>query len=57
MLGFGNDGGMAEEVLVDPEQLVRLPDEDLVKDACLVEPLAVCARALRLAGLDGKAKP
>ena len=55
VLGFGNDGGMAEEVLVDPEQLVRLPDEDLVKDACLVEPLAVCARALRLAGLDGKA--
>lgn len=55
VLGFGNDGGMAEEVLVAPEQLVRLPDEDLVKDACLVEPLAVCARALRLAGLDGKA--
>ena len=57
MLGFGNDGGMAEEVLVASEQLVRLPDEDLVKDACLVEPLAVCTRALRLAGLDGKAKP
>lgn len=55
VLGFGNDGGMAEEVLVAPEQLVRLPDEALVKDACLVEPLAVCARALRLAGLDGKA--
>ena len=55
VLGFGNDGGMAEEVLVASEQLVRLPDEDLVKDACLVEPLAVCARALRLAGLDGKA--
>ena len=55
VLGFGNDGGMAEEVLVAPEQLVRLPDEDLVKDACLVEPLAVCARALRLAGLEGKA--
>ena len=50
VLGFGQDGGMAEEVMVQPHQLVQLPVAASVDDACLIEPLAVTVRALRLAG-------
>lgn len=53
VLGFGQDGGMAEQALVSPHQLVHLPASVPVQDACLVEPLAVCVRALRLAGFGG----
>lgn len=53
VLGFGQDGGMAEQALVSPHQLVHLPASVPTQDACLVEPLAVCVRALRLAGFGG----
>ena len=56
VLGFGQDGGMAEEALVGPEQIVRLPASVDVANACLVEPLAVCARALRLTGFKADHK-
>jgi len=53
VLGFGQDGGMAEEIMVQPHQLVHLSAAAAVADACLMEPLAVCVRALRLAGFGG----
>ncbi len=53
VLGFGQDGGMAEEAMISPHQIVHLPMAASVEDACLIEPLAVCVRALRLAGFGG----
>ena len=49
VLGFGRDGGMAEEVLVDPAQIVPLASGLDVTTASLVEPLAVAVHAMRLA--------
>ncbi len=51
--GIGRDGGMSEEVVVPERAIVALPGGAAVKDACLVEPLAVCTHGLRLAGLRG----
>jgi threonine dehydrogenase-like Zn-dependent dehydrogenase len=45
VLGVGRDGGMS---------LVYLPANVGVKDACLIEPLAVALHGLRKAGLDGR---
>lgn len=44
---------MAEEVWVPERALVPLPGGVEARDACLVEPLAVCAHGLRIAGLRG----
>jgi threonine dehydrogenase-like Zn-dependent dehydrogenase len=52
-LGIGRDGGMTEEVLAPARSIVPLPAGVRVQDACLIEPLAVCAHGLRIAGLRG----
>jgi threonine dehydrogenase-like Zn-dependent dehydrogenase len=51
-LGIGRDGGMAEEIVVPESCLVPLAPGVSVKDACLVEPLAVAVHGLRRAGLE-----
>jgi threonine dehydrogenase-like Zn-dependent dehydrogenase len=51
ILGIGRDGGMADELCVPERCLVPLPAGLAVRDACLVEPLAVAVHGLRLAGL------
>jgi threonine dehydrogenase-like Zn-dependent dehydrogenase len=53
VLGVGRDGGMAEEAIVPERCLVHLPASVDVKDACLIEPLAVALHGLRKAGLSG----
>jgi threonine dehydrogenase-like Zn-dependent dehydrogenase len=47
--GFFRDGGMADAVAVDPSCLSPLPDDVDVRDACLVEPLAVALHTLNRA--------
>ncbi len=49
--GLGRDGGMAEQILVPPRAIVRLPDNVSVANACLVEPLAVAAHGIRMLDL------
>ncbi len=51
--GISRDGGMADEVLMWPEALVRLPAGVDARDACLVEPLAIAVHGFRRAGLRG----
>lgn len=53
VLGVGREGGMADEVIVPERSLVYLPANVDVKDACLIEPLAVALHGLRKAGLSG----
>jgi threonine dehydrogenase-like Zn-dependent dehydrogenase len=53
IVGIMRDGGMADELLVPPRCLVPLPAGVAARDACLVEPLAVCVHGLRLVGLRG----
>jgi threonine dehydrogenase-like Zn-dependent dehydrogenase len=53
ILGVGRDGGMADEVWVPERCLVRLPRGVAVRDACLVEPLAVAVHGLRRAHVHG----
>jgi threonine dehydrogenase-like Zn-dependent dehydrogenase len=52
VLGVGRDGGMAEEAIVPERSLVHLPANVDVKDACLIEPLAVALHGLRRADLS-----
>lgn len=52
-LGVHRDGGMADEVRVDPACLVPLAPALPLGDACLVEPMAVCLHGLAAAGLAG----
>ena len=47
IIGVAFDGGLAERVAVPPDCLVALPDGLDVRDASLVEPLAVSWHALR----------
>jgi threonine dehydrogenase-like Zn-dependent dehydrogenase len=54
VLGVGVDGGMADEVIVPARSLVHLPTNVDVRDACLIEPLAVALHGLRKAGLSGE---
>ncbi len=49
--GVGLDGGMADEIRVPARALVPLPSGLPVRDASLVEPVAVVVYALRRAGL------
>lgn len=51
-LGVGRDGGMADELRVPERCLVYLPSNVDVRDACVVEPLAVAMHGLRRAGLE-----
>jgi threonine dehydrogenase-like Zn-dependent dehydrogenase len=52
-MGSALDGGMSDEVLVPARCLVPLPSGVRAEDGCLIEPLAVGVRGLRLAGLNG----
>lgn len=52
-MGIRSDGGMAEQAIVDPAMLVVLPSGLDVKNAALVEPLAVAAHVIRRVGLLG----
>jgi threonine dehydrogenase-like Zn-dependent dehydrogenase len=51
-LGVGRDGGMADELRVPERCLVYLPSNVDLRDACMVEPLAVAVHGLRRAGLE-----
>jgi len=46
--GVSVDGGLADEVLVDPRAVVPLPDGVALADAGLVEPLAVAVHGVHL---------
>lgn len=50
--GVGIDGGMAERVIVHPDSLVAIPSGLDVRDACLVEPLAVVVHGLGRVSID-----
>lgn len=52
IIGVAFDGGLADRVAVPPECLVPLPDGLDVRDAALVEPLAVSWHALRKTGAE-----
>ena len=49
-VGLAADGGMADAMLVPERALVPLAAGVRVEDACVVEPLAVAQRGLRLVG-------
>jgi threonine dehydrogenase-like Zn-dependent dehydrogenase len=51
LFGVGRDGGMADELRVPARALVALPSALPLRDAALVEPLAVVIYALRRSGL------
>lgn len=51
--GVGKDGGMAEQILVEPRCIVPLPRRIDATTGCLVEPLAVAVHGVRRAGIDG----
>jgi threonine dehydrogenase-like Zn-dependent dehydrogenase len=51
IFGVGRDGGMADELRVPARALVPLPSGVALRDASLVEPLAVAVYALRRSGL------
>ncbi len=51
-LGVGCDGGMADEIRVPGSCLIYLPSNVDVRDACLVEPLAVVVHGMRRGGLE-----
>ena len=51
IFGVGRDGGMADELRVPARALVPLPSMVPLRDASLVEPLAVVIYALRRARL------
>lgn len=55
LMGVRTDGGMAEQVIVDPAMLVPLPSGLDVGIAALVEPLAVAAHVVRrVAAVQGE---
>jgi threonine dehydrogenase-like Zn-dependent dehydrogenase len=51
-LGVGRNGGMADELRVPESCLVYLPSNVDLRDACLVEPLAVVVHGMHRAGLE-----
>ena len=51
VIGVGRDGGMADEIRVPSEAIVKLSDAVKIESACLVEPLAVAVHGLRKAGV------
>jgi len=52
ILGVARNGAMADELYVPESCLVYLPANVGVKDACLIEPLAVAVHGIRNAGLN-----
>jgi threonine dehydrogenase-like Zn-dependent dehydrogenase len=52
LYGMSLDGGMADEVWVDPRCTRVVPEEVPVEDACLVEPLAVALHGVDRAGVE-----
>jgi threonine dehydrogenase-like Zn-dependent dehydrogenase len=52
IIGLGQDGGMAEQVVVPGRCIVPLPRGLDARDACLIEPLAVNLHSLALAGFQ-----
>jgi threonine dehydrogenase-like Zn-dependent dehydrogenase len=50
-LGVGQDGGMADEIIVPARCLVPLPSGLPTADACLAEPLAVAVHGIAMVGL------
>jgi threonine dehydrogenase-like Zn-dependent dehydrogenase len=50
--GVSIDGGLADEVLVDPRAVVALPAGVGLVDASLVEPIAVAVHGIHLAGVE-----
>jgi 2-desacetyl-2-hydroxyethyl bacteriochlorophyllide A dehydrogenase len=52
MLGVFADGGMADEIVVDPSCLAPLPDSLAIEHASLVEPLAVALHACHRGGIE-----
>ena len=51
-LGVGRNGGMADELRAPESCLVYLPSNVDLRDACLVEPLAVVVHGMHRAGLE-----
>jgi threonine dehydrogenase-like Zn-dependent dehydrogenase len=51
--GFGPDGGLADEVVVQAATVVPLPAGLAVADASIVEPMSVALHGLRIGGLRG----
>lgn len=47
-----NGGGFADEIVVSPHALVRLPDHVPLKLAALAEPLSVAAHMIRISGFQ-----
>jgi 2-desacetyl-2-hydroxyethyl bacteriochlorophyllide A dehydrogenase len=47
IIGIGRDGGMADTCVVPESAIVALPVGLAVRDACLVEPLAVAVHGVR----------
>lgn len=55
LLGIGQDGGMADEIIVPPSSIVPLPRGlEARNGANLIEPLAVNLHSLDLARFDGR---
>mgnify|MGYP001151412319 CR=1 FL=1 len=51
-LGIGRNGGMADKLRIPEKCLVYLPSNLDVRDACLIEPLAVAVHGMSRADLD-----
>ena len=51
IMGVGCDGGMTDEIWVPDRCLVALTDDIPVKNACLVEPIAVAVHGIRDGGV------
>ncbi len=52
MYGISLDGGLADEVWVDPSCARELPTDLAVEHACLVEPLAVALHGINRSGVE-----
>ncbi len=51
IMGVGSDGGMADRVIVPERCIVPISNDLPVRNACLVEPLAVAIHGVRLGGV------
>jgi len=52
IVGIARDGGMADQVLVDPSAVVVLPEGTDPAVACLVEPVAVAVHACNVGRIE-----
>ena len=50
--GVGLDGGMADEIVVDPRCIIELPDAIVPTDAALVEPLGIAVHGFNRVGVS-----